>query len=126
MAVSLAVTGCSLDFIPWPQEGEGPFPAGPATASVDPSDPAQDVRLAMARFGFILLVVGGLAGVVALQAKMQRDKDPTRNTDTKQEDIGWPIAVFGLGFGLPIYVVSSMLAEQKLAEEERKKLAPGP
>lgn len=126
-AVSFALAGCSLDFIPWPEEGADLFQAAPApaTVSVDPNDPAQDTRLAMARFGFILMAVGGLAGVVALQSKMQRDKDK-HNTDTKQEDIGWPIAAFGLGIGLPIYIVSSILAGQGLEEAERKKLAPGP
>lgn len=139
LVLSLAVAGCSLDFIPWPKDGE-PMPwlaAEPATPA-DPNDPANDVGMATARFGFILMVIGSLAGVMALQQWMQTNKDiqvdPTIPGDTKfaafmrqrEPAIAVPIAAFGLGVGLPVYIVSSIMAEQQVEEEKRKRLTPGP
>lgn len=141
-AVLASLPGCSLDFVPWPPDGEAPaWPAPDATSTVstaDPHDPAQDPHLALARFGFLMMAAGGLAGVVALQQWMQTSKDlqldPSRPGDTKfdafmrqrEPAIAVPIAAFGLGVGIPIYVASAILAERNLEEAERRRLAPGP
>jgi hypothetical protein len=124
VATSVSLTGCIGDALrlPWDESVE-PLPA-PSLAP-DVHDPANDPAMAFARFGFILVAIGGLAGIVALQAKLQKDKNP-RDADSRQEDIGWPVAAFGLGVGLPLYVISTVLAEQRLQEAQRQDLSGPP
>jgi hypothetical protein len=126
VAAAIALSGCAdlQAWLPWePGEGtdaQAPQPAPSATPAPLPGeDYANDPHLAWARFGFILMAAGGLAGIVALQAKMQKDKP---SYDQKMEDIGWPIAAFGFGIGLPIYVYSTVMAERMLESKERKSL----
>lgn len=114
--------GCTPKFLP-DFEGFAIPEASPAPTPLRSNDPALDPRLRLARFSFTLLVIGGLAGIVALQARMSKGKGQPE--DGRQEAIGWPIAAFGIGFGLPFYVYSVAEAERQLVEAHRKRLAPG-
>ncbi len=104
----------------------------PSPQASIPGDYSGDPQLATARFSFVLLAVGALAGVIALQSWMQLDKDPLVQQGQTKGDVfasKWegaimvPIAAFGLGFGLPIYVYSRVLAERDLEDAQRKKLS---
>jgi len=124
--LAVALTGCMPDFIQlpdwWPAFEEEP-PAAVAPP-VPTDDPAQNPQLAFSRFGFLLMAIGGVAGIVALQNKLQNNNAAAGTTlDTKQQDIGWPIAAFGFGLGLPIYVYGSIIAGQELDEAQKKKLS---
>ncbi|MBM3274266.1 MAG: hypothetical protein FJZ00_03880 [Candidatus Sericytochromatia bacterium] len=128
IAAAIALSGCAelQAMLPWePGEPVGDLAPGPAPsatpAPLPGEDYANDPHLAWARFGFILVAAGGLAGIVALQARMQKDK-PTY--DQKMEDIGWPIAAFGFGSGLPVYIYNTVMAERMLETKERKSLTP--
>jgi len=102
------------------------IPEPTPTPAPQRGDFSGDRHLATARFAFILMAVGGLAGVVALQSKIQRDQGKAKDPDTKQEDIGFPIAAFGLGVGLPIYIYSFVTAQQDLDRAERDRLKASP
>lgn len=106
----LAIAGCDPAYLrgPW----EGPAPEG---------DISGDPLVLVARVGFGFMVLGGVAGAMWYQASEARKKAGTETIEWQER--AWPVAIIGFGVGLPIYVVSNVLAEQRLDEERRKHLS---
>lgn len=110
LLAALAIAGCDPAYLRAPNEG--PAPEG---------DISGDPLLLVARIGFGFMVLGGVAGAMWYQSSEARKKAGTETIEW-QEQV-WPVAIIGFGVGLPIYVVSNVLAEQRLDEERRKHLS---
>ncbi|MBI6546354.1 MAG: hypothetical protein HY692_06135 [Cyanobacteria bacterium NC_groundwater_1444_Ag_S-0.65um_54_12] len=81
-------------------------------------DLLRDPIILTGTIGFGLLMLGGVAGLLAYQT--ERDK---AQIDSPLVTYGWPIFKIGMGLGLPIYLGSYLAAEWRLMEQQQKRLA---